>query len=145
MAKRKTTNIQESINEIQKYFKGIEIKENLMLLRVEFPERWKAYPSNDGKIKVAKSETLINEWYYYGEKEEVTIDDMMLLLQKTIEINESVFKKIKLLQEKIEELKKLFQDEDYDRLKTLKFALSKKGTKKKEVKKDDSSVDEVKE
>lgn len=46
------------------------------------------------------------------------------MIEEAIQTNETVYKKIKLMKQKMEELKDLFQEESLERLETLQFKLS---------------------
>lgn len=117
---RKST-ILERIQMVQPYFKGVEIKENLYIIRVAFPDRWVVYPSEDGKIKHAASEAIANEWFYYASTSDVDLNDLFDLIEDTIKANEDMSKKIELMRVKMEELKGLFQEKTLEELETLQF------------------------
>lgn len=123
--------LQDRIKAIQGYFRGIEIKENLYIVKVEFPERWSAYPSEDGLINVARAETTYNDWFYYANVSEVELNDIFDLIDDTIVTNESINKKIELMKIKMEELKNLFQEETLERLLSLKFTFDEPKKRKK--------------
>lgn len=118
------------------YVRGIEMYNEALIVKVMYPSKWQAYPSKDEKIKVAPSDTNPNESYYYASSENTTYDEMLDLIEETIKVNSETALKIKLLAEKIEELKELFSDKDYDELLTLTFSFGKpkrKYAKKKKV------------
>lgn len=118
-------NLQERITSLQDYFLSIEVKDSLYIVKVVFPHKWSAYNSDDEVIKVAKSETNRNEWFYYANITEVDLNDIFDLIEETIHTNESVTKKIELMRVKMEELKDLFQTETLERLETLEFIFNK--------------------
>lgn len=113
----------ERIKKISEYFKGIEMMEGLLIIKVQYKNRWGAYPSKDKKINVAKSEEVADEWFYYGDSEKVDISDVFDLIDETIEMNLNVGAKIELLNVKVEELKKLFSDTPLAKLQTLRFVM----------------------
>lgn len=121
-------NIQDRIRKNSEYFRSIEMASTYPILRVKYPEKWGVYPSNDGRIKVTRSEDTPNEWYYYTTDESVTLDNMFDMLEQTVDMNLSAISKIQLLKEKVEELKELFSSETLERLQTLYFGFE---TKKK--------------
>lgn len=130
-------NLQDRINRISQYFKGMEMTNNLWIIRVQYGDRWGVYPSDDNSIKVAKSEEVPNEWFYYGNAIEVSVDDIFDLIENTIEVNLSAAAKLELLSAKFEELKKLFATETLERLNTLQFVITdkKSSARKKRTKK----------
>ena len=132
-------NLTERIKKIEEYFKGMEIISNTVIIKVQYGDKWGAYPSSDESIKVAKSEEVINEWYYYSDYTYTVIDEIFDLIEETIEMNLSAIERLNLFNQKMEELKQLFADESLSKLKTLTFQFieekrnkKKKTTKKKE-------------
>lgn len=126
--------LQERINKISQYFRSMEMTNGIIIIKVQYNNKWGVYPSDDNKIKVAKSEDTPNEWFYYGNFSEVTIDDIFDLIENTIEMNLSAAAKLELLNNKFEELKNLFATESLERLSTLKFVLSNKKSYRKNKK-----------
>lgn len=120
MAERNVS-LQDRIKEIKPYFKGIEIKENLFIVKINFPQGWNAYDREDGIIKAAKSDVAENEWFYYANVDEVDLNDIFDLIQDTIKNNEEIYQKIELMKIKMGELKELFQNESLEKLQTIKF------------------------
>ena len=113
--------MEDYISKIGEYFEGIERYNDALIVRVKLPERWGTYPSSDERIKVAKSEEVPNEYYYYGSSNDVNLEDIFQLILETIQMNKDVLLKIELLKEKVQELKELFDTKPLDELKTLKF------------------------
>lgn len=107
------------------YFRGIEMYNDAIMVKVIFPDKWKAYPSEDGRIKVTPSDTDANLTYYFADSNETTYEDMFDLIEETIKANKDIVLKLKLLKEKGEELKELFSKLSYDELLTLKFVTDK--------------------
>ena len=122
--------IEEYIKELGEYFEGIERFNKALIVKIIFPEKWGVYPSEDGKIKPAKSDSNPQEYYYYGDSDNVKLEDIFQLIIETKKMNESVVNKVKLLKEKIEELKEFFKDKDIKELETLQFITKKKKKKK---------------
>ena len=117
--------VEDYISKIGEYFEGIERYNDALIVRVKLPERWGTYPSSDERIKVAKSEEVPNEYYYYGSSNDVNLEDIFQLILETIQMNKDVLLKIELLKEKVQELKELFDTKPLDELKTLKFVTEK--------------------
>lgn len=117
--------LQERMNDMKPYFRGIEMYNEALIVRVVFPPKWKAYNSNDGRIKAAPSENVANEYYYYANSENTTYEDIFDLVEETIKANNEIVLKMKLLRDKGEELKQLFSELSYDELVTLKFVTEK--------------------
>lgn len=126
--------LQERINKISQYFRSMEMTNGIIIIKVQYNNKWGVYPSDDNKIKVAKSEDTPNEWFYYGNFNDITVDDIFDLIENTIEMNLSAAAKLELLNSKFEELKNLFATESLERLSTLKFVLSNKKSYRKNKK-----------
>lgn len=133
--------LQDRIQKINPYFKGIEISGGLIIVKVEFPHGWKAYPTQDEEtIKVALSEQEANVWFYYSDCTKVDLEMVFDLIEETIEFNESLIRKVELLKTKVEELKLIFNDEPLSRLETLYFAFTEKPVTKKKSRKTTKKV-----
>lgn len=138
--------IEEYIKELGNYFEGIERFNDALIVKVLFPEKWGVYSSPDKRIKPAKSENNPQEYFYYGNSNDVKLEEIFQLIIETKKMNESVVNKIKLLKEKIEELKIFFKDKDIEELETLQFITKKikkkkKNNSKKKKDKPDSGID----
>ena len=133
--------LQDRMNDMKPYFRAIEVYNNALMVRVVFPSNWKVYPSANDVIKVTPSETNTNEVIYYADSNEATYEDIFDLIEETVKANQDIVLKLKLLKDKVEELKGLFSELTYEELSTLKFVTSKpkeakpkrKYTKKKKV------------
>jgi hypothetical protein len=117
--------LQERMNDMKPYFRGIEMYNEALIVRVVLPPKWRAYNSNDGRIKAAPSENVANEYYYYANSENTTYEDIFDLIEETIKANNDIVLKMKLLRDKGEELKELFSRLPYEELVTLKFVTEK--------------------
>ena len=111
------------MNDMRPYFRAIEVYNEALMVRVVLPSSWKIYPSSDGRIKVTPSETNSNEAIYYASCNEATYEDIFDLVEETIKNNKDIVSKLKLLKEKIEEVKELFSTHSFEELQTLKFEL----------------------
>lgn len=136
-------NLQDRIYSIEEYFRGIEMYNECLIVKVMFPQRWNVSNSSDNSIKVTPSESIPNEYFYYADSNEHDFDDIFDLIEATISGNKNTFLKLELLKEKVEELRELFSDADipYERLMTLKFVLEE--PKKKKQKKNNNKVKKV--
>jgi hypothetical protein len=77
--------LQDEIMKLGDYFRGIEYYNDALIVKVNFPPRWQVYPSKDGNIKPAKSESNAGEYYYYGNMNKVSLDDIFGVIKETIE------------------------------------------------------------
>ena len=136
--------LQNKIELIKPYFRSLETYNAALLIRVQFPPKWAVFPSDDGKIKAAPSDQKAYEYFYYGDSNKISLDDIFDFIKETIEVNQSIEEKAKLLVEKTKELQELFETTPLEKLKTLNFVMEdikkpkakRKYTKRKKVQED---------
>lgn len=142
--------LQKRISGLSPYFRGMEITNGILIVKVLYEDKWGAYPSEDERVKIAKSEEMPNEWFYYADYEVVPMDEVFNLIEETIHMNKSAEKKLELLSQRFEELKTLFATESLERLETLHFVLDaepktktkrKSSPKKKKVNKESEKIE----
>ena len=135
------------------YFRGIEMYNDAIMVKIAYPSNWKYFPSEDGRINVTVGEDNPDLTYYYADSNNTTYEEIFDLVEETIKTNQDVILKLKLLKDKVEELKELFSNTEYEKLKTLKFSFEepkktkpkRKSTKKKEEPKIEENVEIIKE
>lgn len=140
--------MQERIEGMKPYFRGIEMYNDALIVRTIFPNKWRVFGSDDEKIKVAQSEDSQNEYFYYADGNESSYDDIFDVIEQTIKINQETTLKLSLLKEKVEELKELFSMHSYEELKNLSFVTNKTDStkpKRKYTKKKKTSQEALKE
>lgn len=115
--------LQNKIELIKPYFRSLETYNDALIIRVQFPPKWAVFPSDDGKIKAAPSDQKAYEYFYYGDSNKVSLDDIFDFIKETIEVNQSIEEKAKLLVEKTKELQELFETTPLEKLKTLNFVM----------------------
>ena len=120
--------LQGRIKDISEYFKGFEFVENLLIIKVQYKDKWDVFGKKDESIKVTPDENIPNLYFYYGDSS-LGYDEFFDLIEHTIQYNLEKEEKLHLLNEKIKELKDLFIQEDVETLRTLKF-ICEKGKKK---------------
>jgi hypothetical protein len=116
--------LQERMNDMRPYFRGIEMYNEALMVKVVMPANWKCYPSADGRIKVTPSDSDPNMSFYYADSSNTSYEDIFDLIEETIKANKDIVLKIKLLKEKVQELQELFSQHTYEELQTIKFELS---------------------
>lgn len=93
-----------------------------LIVKMQYPTKWKEYGSLDDKIRTARSEEEPNLVYYYADSNISSYDDIFNLIEETIRVNQEMKLKLELLKDKFEELKEIFSDKPYEVLKTLEFS-----------------------
>ena len=114
--------LQDRMNALKGYFRGIEMYNEALMVKVVMPANWKCYPSADGRIKVTPSDSDPNLTYYFANSNDTSYEDIFDLIEETIKANQDIVLKLKLLKDKVEELKELFSTHSYDELQKLEFA-----------------------
>ena len=114
--------LQDRINGLKPYFRGVEMYNDALIVKMQYPTKWKEYGSLDDKIRTARSEEEPNLVYYYADSNISSYDDIFNLIEETIRVNQEMKLKLELLRDKFEELKEIFSDKPYDILKTLEFS-----------------------
>ena len=115
--------LQNKIELIKPYFRSLETYNDALIIRVQFPPKWAVFNADDGKIKAAPSDQKAYEYFYYGDSNKVSLDDIFDFIKETIEVNQSIEEKAKLLVEKTKELQELFETTPLEKLKTLNFVM----------------------
>ena len=115
--------LQNKIELIKPYFRSLETYNDALIIRVQFPPKWAVFPSDDGKIKAAPSDQKAYEYFYYGDSNKVSLDDIFDFIKETVEVNQSIEEKAKLLMQKTKELQELFETTPLETLKTLNFVM----------------------
>ena len=125
-------NIKDRLERIKEYFQGMEMKDELFIVSVKYPDKWGAYPSEDNTIKIAQSEDVANLYYYYANFTNVNVEDIFDLIESTIKDNLDAAKKLQLLNEKFLLLKDLFANNTLEDLQRIEIKIpSKKSRRKK--------------
>lgn len=133
--------LQDRMNDMKPYFRGIEMYNDALMVKVVYPTKWVVYPSDDGRIKVTESDDH-KMTYYYADSNDTTYEEMFDLVEQTIKANQDIILKLKLLKDKVEELKELFNNTPYDDLLTLQFVIGKQAKPKRKYVKKKVKTDE---
>lgn len=117
--------LQERMNDMQPYFRGMEMYNDAIMVKVMYPPKWRAYGSVDERIKVTPADDNPSLLYYYADSKLSSYDEIFDLIEETIKANNEMRLKIELLKTKVEELKELFSSTPYEDLQHLKFSIEK--------------------
>ena len=117
--------LQERMNDMQPYFRGMEMYNDAIMVKVMYPPKWRAYGSVDERIKVTPADDNPSLLYYYADSKLSSYDEIFDLIEETIKANNEMRLKIELLKTKVEELKELFSSTSYEDLQYLKFSIEK--------------------
>lgn len=140
--------LQERIKKNSLYIVNIQITNGLNIVEVQYGSKWGVYGNPDGTINTAPSEQIPDRWFYYSKIDDTSIDDILDLIERTIADNLTAEMKVKLFEQKVDEMKRFFDQHQYEELTTLEFKIkakkkSPKKAKKKEEKPADVNIQEV--
>ena len=112
-------NIQERLNKLKPYVKGIRFVNATSVVDVQLKENWTLTENSNILVKKGKSEE--NYYIFYSEDTTITFDDILDFVEETINLNVENEKKLELIKVKIQELKAHFETKPLSVLRTLKF------------------------
>tara|TARA_R110002126_G_scaffold234846_1_gene378775 strand:+ start:37 stop:564 length:528 start_codon:yes stop_codon:yes gene_type:complete len=128
--------IQERINKLKPYFKGLKVADNYRVVEFNLKDSWLV--EDDGTIefqqkKIHEKDNTLYSMFYSDKKSFDEIIDFVE--EKVISHNLELEEKERLLRMKVEELKRVFENKNLDELNSLKFTTEdqtlKLGTNKK--------------
>lgn len=110
--------IKEQIKGIENYFVGIDCYNDCIMVKVKYPQQITSFGSDELGIKVTVDDGIT---YYYGDKNNVEIEDIFSLIHSTVKVYEEAKKKAELFKLRCSELKEIFGKTNLETLKTLEF------------------------
>lgn len=117
--------------ELTKYQMQLKTNDSEVVLLLRFPLNWKVVAPTNEKITCGERNGIT---YYHAVITDTIFDEIFKAIDETIELNRELEAKVALLKEKNAEMVELFQREDLETLKTLKFTLKKPRNKKNSTK-----------
>ena len=133
--------LQERIKKNSLYIVNIQITNGMNIVEVQYGNKWGVYGTPDGTINVAPSEQIRDRWFYYSKIDDTSIDDIIDLIERTIADNLTAEMKVKLFEQKVEEMKIFFDQHQYEELTTLEFKIKAKKKTPKKAKKSEKPAD----
>lgn len=133
-------NIQERINNLGDYFKGMQVssENGIIYVTVQFQKGWACSEVTEHNFGVKAVQDETPGIFFFFTDMEVGFDKVFDAIEYNIKFNEEAQAKVNLLREKIEELRTIFENEDIDILKTLEFKYKKKSPKTVKTKKNNN-------
>ena len=128
--------MQNRINNIKDYFRGLEICDGIVIVKIVYPNKW-IIPSLellDELFKVKVVENKQEAGYFYCCEIINGVNPTFDAVDFTIEFNLNLEEKSELLKEKVSELKNLFAEKPIEVLRTIEFKYSEKKPKTKKIK-----------
>lgn len=139
--------IEKRIEKIKKYFGGMKVEDFIddsgksvpqIYVTINFPERWIISPNLLEKFNVASREdSYTPNKYYFWTDFECGFNAIFDAIEYNIKSNKTAEEKTKIFEEKLEELKHIFEDDEITVSQLKSLTLNYRGkTKKEKVKKE---------
>ena len=128
--------IQNRLNKLKPYFKGLKIAENYRIVEVNLKSNWLIEENSHIEVQQKQIKEGSNILYNMFYSDTRSFDEILdFIEEKVINPNLEVEEKERLLRIKVEELKRVFENKNLDELSNLKFTTEenslKLGTSKK--------------
>tara|TARA_R110002153_G_C13330512_1_gene497968 strand:- start:6982 stop:7509 length:528 start_codon:yes stop_codon:yes gene_type:complete len=128
--------IQEKLNKLKPYFKGLKVADNYRIVEFNLKDTWLVEEDKFIELQqkpIKESSSILYSMFYSDKK---SFDDIIdFVYEKVIKHNLELEQKEELLRAKVEELKRVFEDKSLNELNGLKFTTEdnslKLGTNKK--------------
>jgi len=114
--------IQERINQLKPYFRGIKVTENYKIVEFNLKKTWSIQTGDDIDVQSNESKEKNNVLISMFYSETKTFDEIIDYVEENvINYNIEIEEKENLLKAKVEELKRVFEVKSLDELNKLKF------------------------
>ena len=114
------------LKDIFQYLVSVRKLKNYLSVDIEFPTNWKIPKRFVEEDKIMENERVNDNKRFFSfvsEFDELTLDRTINNIKKIISYNKEIELKEKLLKQKIDELKKIFENKNLENLQNLKFEL----------------------
>ena len=120
--------LKDRIEKLNTYFDSMNVsaENNIIYVRITFPKGWGISEVTEHNYNVRAVKDEIPGYFYFMGEMNVGFDNIFDAIEYNIRFNQEAQIKVNLLREKIEELKKIFEEEDINVLKTIEFKYKKK-------------------
>jgi len=127
----------EKLAPVGAYVVDVMIKQGYNMVKVTYPSGWIATPTD--KVSVEQIPNMPSTWLYWSENSKAGVEDIVDVVADTVVANNNRMLKERLFDSKVEELRKLFDQNGYEALAGLTFVIKpekkKRGRKTKEEEK----------
>lgn len=121
--------LNEQLIRLSSYKINFNIYEGTVIISLEYPKDWTILEINSSDIQT----TSENGRQFYWVPLQMDVEKVFELIDETIEYNKDIEAKSELFKQKIDEMRKIFLEEDLHTLKTMEFKMKKKKLPKKKV------------
>lgn len=112
------------LKDIFQFLVSVRKLKTYLTIDIEFPGNWKIPKKYVIEDKIVENEKLNDNFRFFSfvtEFNEVEMNQTVSNIKKIISYNKEIEMKEKLLKQKIDELKRIFEKENLDNLQSLKF------------------------
>lgn len=121
--------LNEQLIRLSSYKINFNIYEGTVIISLEYPKDWTVLEINSSDIQT----TSENGRQFYWVPLQMDVEKVFELIDETIEYNKNIEAKSELFKQKIDEMRKIFLEEDLQTLRTMEFKMKKKKLPKKKV------------
>lgn len=121
--------LNEQLIHLSSYKINFNIYEGTVIISLEYPKDWTILEINSSDIQT----TSENGRQFYWVPLQMDVEKVFELIDETIEYNKDIEAKSELFKQKIDEMRKIFLEEDLQTLRTMEFKMKKKKLPKKKV------------
>lgn len=121
--------LNEQLIRLSSYKINFNIYEGTVIISLEYPKDWTILEINSSDIQT----TSENGRQFYWVPLQMDVEKVFELIDETIEYNKDIEAKSELFKQKIDEMRKIFLEEDLQTLRTMEFKMKKKKLPKKKV------------
>lgn len=121
--------LNEQLIRLSSYKINFNIYEGTVIISLEYPKDWTILEINSSDIQT----TSENGRQFYWVPLQMDVEKVFELIDETIEYNKDIEAKSDLFKQKIDEMRKIFLEEDLQTLRTMEFKMKKKKLPKKKV------------
>ena len=121
--------LNEQLIRLSSYKINFNIYEGTVIISLEYPKDWTVLQVNSNDIQT----TSENGRQFYWVPLQTDVEKVFELIDETIEYNKDIEAKSELFKQKIDEMRKIFLEEDLQTLRTMEFKMKKKKLPKKKV------------
>ena len=119
--------LNEQLIRLSSYKINFNIYEGTVIISLEYPKDWTVLEINSSDIQT----TSENGRQFYWVPLQMDVEKVFELIDETIEYNKDIEAKSELFKQKIDEMRKIFLEEDLQTLRTMEFKMKKKKLPKK--------------
>lgn len=121
--------LNEQLIRLSSYKINFNIYEGTIIISLEYPKDWTVLEINSSDIQT----TSENGRQFYWVPLQMDVEKVFELIDETIEYNKDIEAKSELFKQKIDEMRKIFLEEDLQTLRTMEFKMKKKKLPKKKI------------